>query len=75
MGQVFVGHENQGVYSLMSANDDAICVAWITTTWSKELGGNHLAVSGDFGRVCGGTWYLSGMMPSSDSAYQPDCFW
>ena len=75
LGQIDVEHENQGVYSLFSANDDAICVAWVTTTWSEERGGNKYAVSGDFGRECGGIWYASGMYPSSETDYQPDCFW
>lgn len=75
VGKVFVSHENQGVYSLMSANDDAICIAWASTTWSAERGGNKYAVSGDFGRECGGTWYHSGMFPYDNSQYQPDCFW
>ncbi|KAH8690713.1 hypothetical protein BGW36DRAFT_306760 [Talaromyces proteolyticus] len=75
IGQVYVSHENQGVYSLMSANDDAICIAWASTTWSAERGGNKYAVSGDFGRECGGTWYHSGMFPYDNSQYQPDCFW
>ncbi|KAK9773300.1 hypothetical protein SCAR479_10029 [Seiridium cardinale] len=75
LGEVGVEHDNQGVYSLFSANDDAICVAWVTTTYSDDRGGNEYAVSGDFGRECGGTWYASGMFPQSDSEYQPDCFW
>lgn len=75
LGEVHVEHENQGVYSLFSANDDAICIAWVTTTWSDERGGNEYAVTGDFGRECGGTWYASGMYPTADVDYQPDCFW
>ncbi|KAF4124722.1 hypothetical protein GMORB2_5388 [Geosmithia morbida] len=75
IGTVDVEHENQGVYTLFSANNDAICIAWVTTTWSDERGGNEYAVSGDFGKQCGATWYYSGMFPSSDSDYQPACFW
>lgn len=75
LGEITVGHDNQGVYSLFSANSDAICVAWVTTQYSDDRGGNQYAVSGDFGRECGGTWYASGMFPSADSQYQPDCFW
>lgn len=75
IGKIDVEHENQGVYTLFSANDDAICIAWVTTTWSDERGGNKYAVAGDFGRECGATWYHSGMYPTEDSDYQPDCFW
>lgn len=70
-----VDHENQGVYSLFSANNDAICVAWVTTTWSDDRGGNQYAVSGDYGEACGGTWFESHMYPNSDEEYQPKCFW
>jgi hypothetical protein len=75
LGEVKVDHENQGVYSLFSANSDAICVAWVTTTWSDDRGGNKYAVSGDYGEACGGTWYESHMYPNSDQEYQPKCFW
>ena len=75
LGEVHIEHENQGVYSLFSANTDAICIAWVTNSWSEERGGNKYAVSGDFGRECGGTWYASGMYPSDQSDHQPDCFW
>ncbi|KAF7540631.1 hypothetical protein G7054_g1251 [Neopestalotiopsis clavispora] len=75
IGSVTIEHDNQAAYSLFSANDDAICVAWVTTTYSDDRGGNKYAVSGDFGHACGGSWYASGMFPLSDSEYQPDCFW
>ncbi|ETS74482.1 hypothetical protein PFICI_14348 [Pestalotiopsis fici W106-1] len=75
LGSVTISHDNQNTYSLFSANDDAICVAWATVQMSDDRGGTSYAVSGDFGRVCGGTWYASGMYPQSDSEYQPDCFW
>lgn len=75
LGEVEVEHDNQGVYSLFSANDDAICIAWATTTWSDDRGGNKYAVSGDYGEACGGTWFESHMYPNSDNEYQPKCFW
>lgn len=75
VGQAHVEHENQGVYSLFSANDNAICVAWVTSTWSDERGGNKYAVSGDYGWACGGSWYESHMYTNSDKSYQPKCFW
>ncbi|KAI9041355.1 uncharacterized protein KD926_006931 [Aspergillus affinis] len=75
LGEYSVDHENQGVYSLFSANDDAICVAWVTTTWSDDRGGNQYAVSGDYGEACGGVWFESHMYPNADEEYQPKCFW
>ncbi|KAI9037483.1 uncharacterized protein KD926_000278 [Aspergillus affinis] len=75
LGEIKVDHENQGVYSLFSANNDAICVAWVTTTWSDDRGGNQYAVSGDYGEACGGTWFESHMYPNADEEYQPKCFW
>ncbi|KAJ5163582.1 uncharacterized protein N7500_005412 [Penicillium coprophilum] len=75
LGEVKINHENQGVYSLFSANDDAICVAWVTTTWSDDRGGNKYAVSGDYGEACGGSWFESHMYPNSNEDYQPKCFW
>lgn len=75
LGEVKIEHENQGVYSLFSANNDAICVAWVTTTWSDDRGGNKYAVSGDYGEACGGTWFESHMYPNSNEEYQPKCFW
>lgn len=75
IGEVHVEHENQGIYTLFSANTDAICIAWVTNTWDDERGGNQYAVVGDFGQTCGATWYAGGLYPSADSDYQPNCFW
>ncbi|KAL2870153.1 uncharacterized protein BJX67DRAFT_370502 [Aspergillus lucknowensis] len=75
VGTVEVDHEQQGSYSLFSANDDAICIAWVTTTWSEAAGGNKFAVSGDYGAECGANWYESHMWTNTDQSYQPRCFW
>ncbi|KAI9368930.1 hypothetical protein BJX61DRAFT_546071 [Aspergillus egyptiacus] len=75
VGTVEVYHDQQGAYSLFSANDDAICIAWVTTTWSDAAGGNKYAVSGDYGYQCGASWYWSNMYTNSDRDYQPRCFW
>lgn len=82
LGEIHVDHENQGVYTLFSANNDAICVAWATTTWSDNRGGNQYAVMGDMGYICNQPWYWSGMYPNSNEdwgskpeAEQPKCFW
>ncbi|KAL4916770.1 hypothetical protein BDW62DRAFT_211739 [Aspergillus aurantiobrunneus] len=75
VGTIEIDHDQQGVYSLFSANNDAICIAWVTTTWSDAAGGNKFAVSGDYGEACGGTWYESNMWTDTDQSYQPKCFW
>ncbi|KAH6981606.1 hypothetical protein BKA56DRAFT_656130 [Ilyonectria sp. MPI-CAGE-AT-0026] len=82
LGEVHVNHENQGVYTLFSANDNAICIAWVTTSWSEDRGGNHYAVQGDMGYHCGASWYYSGMYYNSNEDQwnrppedQPKCFW
>ncbi|KAL5051255.1 hypothetical protein BDW71DRAFT_170673 [Aspergillus fruticulosus] len=75
IGTVTVDHDQQGVYSLFSANTDAICIAWVTTTWADTAGGNKYAVSGDYGEACGGTWYESNLWTNGENSYQPKCFW
>ena len=54
VGEVVIKNDHQGVYSLMTANKDVICIAWATMTWSPEHGGDEYVVSGDFGKLCGG---------------------
>jgi hypothetical protein len=75
IGTITVDHDQQGVYSLFSANTDAICIAWVTTTWAETAGGNKYAVSGDYGEACGGTWYESNLWTNGENSYQPKCFW
>ncbi|KAL4880359.1 hypothetical protein BJY04DRAFT_80531 [Aspergillus karnatakaensis] len=75
VGTIEIDHENQGVYSLFSANNDAICIAWATVSWSEASGGNKFAVSGDYGEACGGTWFESNMWTDTDQSYMPKCFW
>ncbi|KAL5340167.1 hypothetical protein BJX70DRAFT_127312 [Aspergillus crustosus] len=75
VGTIEIDHDQQGVYSLLSANNDAICIAWLTTTWAEAAGGNKFAVSGDYGEACGGTWFESNMWTDTDQAYKPKCFW
>ncbi|KAL4861207.1 hypothetical protein BDV12DRAFT_71497 [Aspergillus spectabilis] len=75
VGTIEIDHDQQGVYSLFSANNDSICIAWVTTSWSDAAGGNKFAVSGDYGQVCGGTWFESNMWTDTDQSYKPKCFW
>ncbi|EGD93027.1 hypothetical protein TESG_00584 [Trichophyton tonsurans CBS 112818] len=80
VGEIHVEHQSQGVYSLFSANDDAICVAWVTTTFTDDRGGNKYAVSGDIGQACGAPWYPSNLhsdikVKDTGEFHQPTCFW
>ncbi|KAK2836074.1 hypothetical protein FQN49_006709 [Arthroderma sp. PD_2] len=80
IGEIRIEHQNQGVYSLFSANDDAICIAWVTTTFTDNRGGNMYAVSGDYGEACGAAWYPSNLHSSikvkdTGEDHQPNCFW
>ncbi|KAK2858417.1 hypothetical protein FQN49_004753 [Arthroderma sp. PD_2] len=61
VGEVKVQHESQGVYSLFSGNDDATCIAWVTTTWTNDCGGNNYTVTGDFSEPYDGTWFPSNL--------------
>ncbi|KAE8387863.1 hypothetical protein BDV23DRAFT_174285 [Aspergillus alliaceus] len=75
LSEISIDHGNQGVYTLFSTNNDAICVAWVTTTWSDDRGGNQYAVSGDYGKECGANWFVSNMYYNSEQDHQPNCFW
>ncbi|ORY56996.1 uncharacterized protein BCR38DRAFT_450541 [Pseudomassariella vexata] len=61
----------QATYALLSANDNAICIAYASITWPD---GNNYAWIGDWGRQCGGSWYYSNYYISG-SDVTPDCFW
>ncbi|EGD95284.1 hypothetical protein TESG_02773 [Trichophyton tonsurans CBS 112818] len=75
IGEIKVQHDNQGVYTLFSANDDAVCIAWVSTTWTDDRGGNKYAVTGDFSEPCGGAWFPSNLYISDKKDHQPNCFW
>ena len=72
---VFVKHKGdstqQATYTLFSANDDAICIAYASITWPD---GDQYAWVGDWGRQCGATWYYSNRYISGTST-KPDCMW
>ncbi|KAB8236265.1 uncharacterized protein BDW43DRAFT_308529 [Aspergillus alliaceus] len=75
LSEISIDHGSQGVYTLFSTNSDAICVAWVTTTWSDDRGGNQYAVSGDYGKECGANWFASNMYNNSEQDHLPNCFW
>ncbi|KAH6888517.1 hypothetical protein B0T10DRAFT_606890 [Thelonectria olida] len=74
-GVVEVPHDSdngqQATYALLSANTDAICVAYVTITWPD---GNEYGWVGDWGQQCGATWYYSHLYVSGTQA-QPKCMW
>ncbi|PVH88139.1 hypothetical protein DL98DRAFT_544637 [Cadophora sp. DSE1049] len=61
----------QATYGLFSANDNAICVAYLTITWPD---GNKYGWTGDWGSQCGGTWYYSNVYISGPTT-RPKCLW
>lgn len=61
----------QATYALFSANDNAICVAYVSITWPD---GNEYGWIGDWGRACGSTWYFSSLYIKGTD-HQPDCMW
>ncbi|RYO97129.1 hypothetical protein DL765_011298 [Monosporascus sp. GIB2] len=61
----------QATYALLSANDNAICIAYAAITWP---GGEEYSWIGDWGRQCGGTWYYSNYFISGTDR-KPDCIW
>ncbi|RMZ80970.1 hypothetical protein DV738_g2340, partial [Chaetothyriales sp. CBS 135597] len=77
LAEVKLDHEYQGVYSLFSANGDAVCIAWVSATWGAEQGGQQYMVLGDMGYYCGATWYYSGMFHGAERSQkdEPKCFW
>ena len=61
----------QATYTLFSANNDAICIAYTSITWPS---GDEYAWIGDWGRKCGATWYYSNHYISA-ADMKPDCMW
>ncbi|GAP85847.1 hypothetical protein SAMD00023353_1401440 [Rosellinia necatrix] len=74
-GDITVEHKSnlgqQATYTLFSANNDAICIAYASITWPN---GEEYGWVGDWGRQCGGSWYYSNVYISA-SSYTPDCLW
>ncbi|KAF7556137.1 hypothetical protein G7Z17_g1655 [Cylindrodendrum hubeiense] len=75
-GEVKITHEDssngqQATYALLSANNDAICIAYMTMTWAN---GDQYGWVGDWGSECGATWYYSNVYVQGTS-YKPNCMW
>ncbi|KAG5979234.1 hypothetical protein E4U55_005398 [Claviceps digitariae] len=67
------GVEQQPTYTLFTANDDAICLAYITVTFPA---GEKYAWAGNFGEFCGATWYYSDIFIQNDmGADKVECTW
>ncbi|KAH8602512.1 hypothetical protein B0O99DRAFT_679511 [Bisporella sp. PMI_857] len=75
VGTVKVNHKKgngaQATYALFSANNDAICIAYVSITWPDE---NKYAWLGDWGDKCGGSWFYSNIYVKGTN-YSPHCFW
>ena len=61
----------QAAYTLFSANNDAICIAYASITWPS---GDQYSWIGDWGHQCGGSWYYSNYFISGTDR-KPDCLW
>jgi hypothetical protein len=61
----------QATYTLFSANNNAICIAYATITWPS---GDKYAWSGNWGRRCGASWYYSNYYIKGTDI-KPDCMW
>ncbi|KAG5947279.1 hypothetical protein E4U53_006443 [Claviceps sorghi] len=63
----------QAPYTLFEANDDGICVAWMTMTYSD---GSHFAWTGNFAWFCGQPWYYSDIQLQNNRGEQfVKCAW
>lgn len=72
-GEISVGSEGQQpTYALFTANDDAICVAYVSITWPTDQ--NRYGWEGSWGKQCGGSWYWSHVYINSKN-YKPPCLW
>lgn len=61
----------QATYTLFSANDNAICIAYATITWPD---GQNWGWTGDWGQRCNGAWFFSNLTFKGASD-EPKCMW
>ncbi|KAI0393822.1 hypothetical protein F5Y17DRAFT_466626 [Xylariaceae sp. FL0594] len=61
----------QATYTLFTANNDAICIAYASITWPT---GDKYGWWGDWGRECGGAWYVSNVYVGEGNI-SPPCLW
>ncbi|GAB0134211.1 hypothetical protein EsDP_00002592 [Epichloe bromicola] len=71
---VFVaGVHDQPTYTLFTANDDAICLAYVTVTFPE---GTKSAWTGNWAKQCGAPWYYSDIFVPNDKGYKKIlCAW
>ncbi|KUJ23952.1 uncharacterized protein LY89DRAFT_744511 [Mollisia scopiformis] len=61
---------------LYATGDNAICIAWLTTTSSASDGGDFRTWNGATATFCGLPWYPStALFPGVETPYTPPCFW
>lgn len=61
---------------LYATGDNAVCIAWFTTTSSASDGGDFRSWNGATAQFCGLPWYPStAQFPGVATPYQPPCFW
>jgi len=73
-GEMSVGSKGQQpTYALFSANDDAICVAYVSIKWPTG-DDDQYGWEGSWGKQCGGSWYWSHIYINSKD-YKPPCLW
>ncbi len=63
-----IGQANgqQAVFAILYGGTDAICIPYVTTTWTD---GQQLGWVGDWGRACGLDWYYSNVYVDGGQAY------
>ncbi|KAI1779318.1 hypothetical protein F4818DRAFT_455376 [Hypoxylon cercidicola] len=75
--------EVQPTYTLFSANDDAMCIAYATVNFPGGTA-NYATTLGGWARTCsenyagrGGSWYLSDIyiQPQSGGSFKTECAW
>ncbi|KAI0406804.1 hypothetical protein F4802DRAFT_605946 [Xylaria palmicola] len=70
-GDITVEHnlalEQQATYALITANNDAICIAYAAIIWPS---GDEYALVGDWGRTCGGCFWIDGNNDVPETAFQ-----
>lgn len=60
--RVFQQVANQATTAEFYANDDAMCIGYISATLHDD---SHWAWTGDWGKICGIDWYYSGVAVGS----------
>ncbi|EFR05183.1 hypothetical protein MGYG_08197 [Nannizzia gypsea CBS 118893] len=62
-------------YRFFPGHDDDICIAWVSTTWTDDCGGNKNAVTGDFIESYSGVRFPRSLYISDKVDHHPNRFW